>query len=254
MSRFIYVFSLFSLFLLGCGRKFNSGVQSPTASQSQAPAFPTYPARPSSAPNITVCPQNGVTSGVDVSEYDPGTQWTVFRNSGSRFAFIKATEGTDIKNQIFNSEWTAALSAGVIRGAYHFFHPGEDPVAQAQFFLATVGTLTASDLPPVLDWEVTDGVSTAEQIKNALTWLQLVQAQTGRTPAVYVNPSFWNQLGNPQQFAKYPLYIANYNTTCPTVPPPWSTWTFWQSGIGAVPGLQSPYADIDVFNGPASAL
>jgi len=37
-------------------------------------------------------------------------------------------------------------SAGLVRGAYHFFHADVDPTQQATFFLAAVGTLwTAGD-------------------------------------------------------------------------------------------------------------
>ena len=174
-------------------------------------------------------------------------------NGGYQFAFIKATEGTTFKNSLFDSDWAAALNAGVIRGAYHFFHPGDDPVAQAQFFLATIGSLQRNDLPPVLDWEVTDGMSASVQIQNAQIWLQQVESATGKTPIIYVDPSFWNQLGNPPEFVRYPLYIANYGVTCPSIPPPWNTWAFWQTGIGPVPGLQSVQADLDVFNGILSA-
>ncbi len=210
---------------------------------------PTPIPRPSSAPNITVCPHNGTTNGVDVSDYDPSTQWGSVRNAGYSFAFIKATEGVTFKNSLFNSDWAQTQKAGMVHGAYHFFHPADDPQAQAKFFLATMGPLQPSDLPPVLDWEVSDGISASAQIANAQIWLNEVEAATGKTPIIYVDPSFWNQLGNPEQFVRYPLYIANYGVNCPDIPPPWSKWAFWQSGVGPVPGIQSAQADRDVFNG-----
>jgi lysozyme len=191
---------------------------------------------------------------LDVSDYDPGTQWGVVASSGNHFAFIKATEGVTFTNDLFVSDWPAAQNAGLIRGAYHFFHPGDDPVQQAQFYLKTIGTLSASDLPPMLDWETTDGVSSAQQIANAKTWLTLVEAATGKTPIIYVDPSFWNALGNPVDFVQYPLFIAEYDVSCPQVPPPWSDWTFWQKQIGPIPGVQSAQADIDVFNGALQLL
>ncbi len=256
MSRFIYTLATTSLFLLVCGRTQNFQSSSSTGQQQVQPPTLTAPSpvpRPSTASNLTVCAHHGVTNGTDVSDYDPNTQWGAVRNGGYQFAFIKATEGSTFKNSLFNSDWAAALSSGVIRGAYHFFHPGDDPKAQAQFFLATIGPLRQNDLPPVLDWEVTDGVSVSTQIQNAQIWLQQVEAATGKTPMIYVDPSFWNQLGNPQEFVHYPLYIANYGVNCPSIPPPWSTWAFWQTGIGSVPGLQSVQADLDVFNGILSA-
>jgi hypothetical protein len=57
------------------------------------------------------------------------------------------------------------------------------------------------------------------------------------------------------EFAGVPLWIANYTTRpTPTVPAPWSRWTFWQSSAaGRVPGVVGD-VDVDTFNGPAAAL
>jgi lysozyme len=81
-----------------------------------------------------------------------------------------------------------------------------------------------------------------------------VETITGRTPVIYVDPSFWNALGNPQGFERYPLFIAEYGAACPSVPPPWTTWTFWQKNTGSVAGVSTTQGDIDEFNGSAAAL
>ena len=225
-----------------------------TPTPSPSPVSSAPPARASSAANLRVCQGTSSVGGVDVSDYDPSTQWTTVQHSGRGFAFIKATEGTTYTNPLYASDWSSSKSAGLLRGAYHFFHPGDDPTVQAQFFLRTMGALGANDLPPLLDWEVTDSMSSATQIENALIWLQAVEAATGKIPVIYVAPAFWNALGNPTEFARYPLFIANYDTSCPDVPPPWSTWTFWQTGTGTASGLSSSEADLDVFNGTLTQL
>jgi lysozyme len=145
------------------------------------------------------------------------------------------------------------MAAGVLRGAYHFFHASDNPTQQAQFYLKTIGTLADNDLPPMLDWEINDGQSAATNIANAKIWLQLVQAATGKVPVIYTGPSFWNSLGNPQGFEQYPLFIAHYDVSCPDVPPPWSNWTFWQTGLGPQAGVSND-ADLDVFNGSPAEL
>lgn len=192
--------------------------------------------------------------GLDVSDYDPGTQWNVLAANGNQFAYIKATEGVTFTNDLFKTDWPAAKAAGLARGAYHFYHPSDDPVQQAQFYLQTVGTLAANDLPPMLDWETSDGVSNAQQIANAMTWLTLVESATGRTPIIYVDPSYWNSLGNPVAFFRFPLFIAEYDVACPRVPPPWNTWSLWQKATAPLAGVASPEADIDVFNGTLNLL
>jgi len=75
--------------------------------------------------------------------------------------FIKATEGTSLEDKSFASNWAGAQAAGLLRGAYHFYHPSVDPIEQADFFLSKVVTC---ELPPVLDVEATDNVANAKLI------------------------------------------------------------------------------------------
>ena len=38
-------------------------------------------------------------------------------------------------------------------------------------------------------------------------------------------------------FSSYPLWVANYGVTCPTMPSNWAHWKFWQSSsTGTVSG------------------
>jgi lysozyme len=167
---------------------------------------------------------------------------------------VKATEGLTYMNPTFSTDWPAIASNGLVRGAYHYFHPTDDPIQQADYFLTTVGNFGANDLPPLFDWEETDGVSAETDVQNALVWLQRVSAATGKTPIVYADPSFINGLGNPSALSQYPFFIANYNVTCPAIPPPWNGWLFWQTGTGSASGVPDASADLDVFNGTVSQL
>jgi lysozyme len=219
------------------------------------PSIPVIPARPSNAANLKVCPGDNAELGVDVSGYDPGTSWPTLKSGGHSYAFIKASEGITYINPLFAGDWAAAKTAGVLRGAYHYFHADDDPVKQATTFLHTIGELGANDLPAVLDWESSDNQTIATQISRAKTWLQLVEAATGRIPIIYVSTSFFNELGNPQGFERYPLFLAEYGVSCPKVPPPWSTWTFWQySDQGSVTGIKTSDVDHDLFNGTLAQL
>jgi lysozyme len=192
--------------------------------------------------------------GLDVSDYDPNTNWSKVASVKS-FAFIKASEGITYVNPLFTSDWANAKAAGVVRGAYHFFHADDDPTSQANTFIQTLKGLAANDLPPVLDWEVTDNQSNAIQISRAQTWLQLVEAATGRVPIIYTSASFFNALGNPQGFERYPLFVAEYGVACPKVPPPWSGWAFWQKAeTGGVAGVTSADVDQDLFDGTLTQL
>ena len=197
--------------------------------------------------------------GVDTSHYQhsPSLDWSAVRNSGVRFAFLKATEGSSYTDPWFAADWAATKKVGIYHGAYHFARPSVGSAAtQAKYFVSRIGTQTSpGTLPPVLDLEATGGLSSGQLITWTQQWLTAVAQLTGRTPMIYVSPAFWKyNLANSTAFHDYPLWIANYGVSQPTVPGGWPTWTFWQgSSSGRVPGI-SGNVDTDVFNGSLSQL
>ncbi|BAY90616.1 MULTISPECIES: GH25 family lysozyme [unclassified Tolypothrix] len=195
--------------------------------------------------------------GIDVAGQDGRVDWTAVKNSGKTFAFVKATEGASVKDPTFARHWPTMKAAGIIRGAYHFFHPRtSDPVVQAQEFLKTIGKLEPGDLPPVLDIEVTDNVNDPKLIINAAKqWLVVVEKallqQTGKPikPIIYTYPGFWEGLGNPTGFAEYQLWIAHYDQPQPTVPTTWQGEYLihqFREDVSGVPGV-SGKADLNRF-------
>lgn len=201
---------------------------------------------------MTVCGSTTV-NGMDVSHYDGAIDWPTAHASGIDFAFVKATESTDFVDPTFATNWAGMKAAGVVRGAYHFFHADVDPVAQANYVMMTVGPLEPGDLPIVLDLETTNGQSESTVLANATTFLATVSKGTGRNAIVYVSPSF---LSDYSTLSPYLLWIANWGVSCPDVPAPWSTYTFWQSSsTGTVSGVSGGSAvDLDSFNGTLEQL
>ncbi|MBI4580199.1 MAG: hypothetical protein HY718_10885, partial [Planctomycetes bacterium] len=103
--------------------------------------------------------------GIDVSLWQ-GTitpaNWTQVYNSGRRFAFIKASQGTTVTDPRFYSNVANAPVAGLLVAPYHFADPlnerqpadGHTAVDEANYFVAVAGNyMTAGYLPPVLDLE-----------------------------------------------------------------------------------------------------
>jgi lysozyme len=205
-----------------------------------------------SAGELSSCASGTTLKGVDVSSYQGSIDWSSARADGITFGFAKATEGETIADSTFAGNWAGMKAAGVVRGAYHFFHPNESATAQADFVLSKVGTLEAGDLPIVLDFEVLDGVSEATAVADAVTFLQTVTSATGKTAILYMSAEFLS--GSYSSLAPYALWVANYGVSCPGLPSEWSQWTFWQnSDSGSVSGI-SGGTDVDEFNGPLSAL
>lgn len=202
----------------------------------------------------TVCAVGPTVKGIDIYHGDPITDINQVVASGNAFAFLKASEGAHMTDSTFHSRWAAMKKAGIIRGAYHFFHPGVDEHAQAASFLKTVGPLEKDDLPCVIDWESTDGVPAVKDAASGLFFLQEVEKATGKIPIIYSGPYFLQALALSKAFSRYPLWVAHYGVRCPLVPSPWFAWTFWQNGDkGPVPGIAG-HCDTDLFNGTIDQL
>ena len=193
--------------------------------------------------------------GLDLSHYQGTVDWNQVFQAGYSFAFIKATDGITYTDPMFQTNWNEASAAGLLRGAYHFFEPADDAQQQAENFLNAV-SLGAGDLPPVLDVESTSTssqVSTSAIIDGVAAWLQMVEEAAGLAPILYTNSGFWNRLDT-QQFGSYPLWIADYGVSSPTLPTGWTSWTFWQySQSGQIPGIQTS-VDLDLFQGSLQQL
>ncbi|MEM7353773.1 MAG: GH25 family lysozyme [Acidobacteriota bacterium] len=189
--------------------------------------------------------------GIDVSHYQGDVDWEKVKAAGMTFAFAKASQGATNVDSKFSTNWAAMRQAGIVRGAYHFFDADVDATAQADHFIATV-QLEAGDLPPVIDAEVTDGVSTEGIDQGVQTWLDKVSAHYGVKPIVYSGASFiTSHLST--GFNTYPLWLARYTSVVPEAPGDWSSWTFWQySQSGDVDGVAGS-VDRDRFQGTAEA-
>ena len=76
--------------------------------------------------------------GIDISKWQGEIDWAALRQAGTKFAFIKATEGGDHIDGRFLENWQAARRAGVPRGAYHFVYWCRPAHEQAAWFKRNV--------------------------------------------------------------------------------------------------------------------
>ncbi len=203
-----------------------------------------------------VCGRGATTLGIDVSFYQGAFNWTTVKDAGVEFAFIRVSDGLGYRDSQFARSWTEAKRAGVIRGAYQFFRPGESAIAQADLLVDAMGTLAPGDLPPVIDVEATSGLGAATVAARVQTWVDRVRTRTGRTPIVYTGKYFWqDSVGNSAAFKTLPLWLAQYTSAaCPNLPDAWSSWKFWQySDRGSIRGI-SGGVDVNRFNGTLQDL
>jgi GH25 family lysozyme M1 (1,4-beta-N-acetylmuramidase) len=202
---------------------------------------------------LVVCPGPVTLPGIDVSVYQGNIDWNQVKASGIVFAIARVDDGTYLDTK-FDQNWAGMKAAGLIRGAYQFFEPGEDPNVLADIMINKMGPLGAGDLPPTLDMEVTGGQSAATITAHVHTWMDKVQAATGRVPIIYTGKYFWNDNVGSGDFAGNPLWLAAYVSPCPSTPDAWGGWSMWQyNDNGAIPGIAGN-VDVDMFNGTIEQL
>ncbi|MFE4197830.1 GH25 family lysozyme [Paenarthrobacter sp. NPDC056912] len=210
--------------------------------------------------------------GQDVSAHQGNVNWQSQWNQGSRWAYVKATEGNYYLNENYTQQYNGSRNVGMVRGAYHFAIPNWSSGAdQARYFVANGGSWTADGytLPPVLDIEYNPYVgrtingfyfgntcydmSKAQLGQWAADFGNTVKALTGRFPVIYSTTDWWDTCVGNSTFGSYPLWIASYfnnpTDTPGSMPASWGTYSMWQySSTGPFVG------DSNIFNGTYDQL
>jgi len=202
-------------------------------------------------------PKGYTVHGIDISHHQGTIDWELLRNQGIidghpvAFVFMKATEGSDLVDRQFESNFKAAHEQGIMRGAYHFYRTSTPAKKQAEHFIKHV-QLSPGDLPPVLDVELKPGdVGTEELRQGVLEWLIRVEQHYGVRPILYTYHSFRQQYMNDSVFNLYPYWIAHYYVDSVRYRGPWA---FWQhSDKGELPGIKGD-VDLDIFRGTYEEL
>ena len=203
----------------------------------------------------SVCADGPTTFGIDVSRFQGDINWNQVAGAGVKFAWIQISRSlTDIDAK-FPYNWQHAKDAGILRGAYQRFHPGQDVMAQAELFLNKLGPFQVGDLPPMLDVEDSDGLGATQIAAAVKQWMDYVEPRVGVKPLIYTGFYFWRDSVASADFSDHPLWIANYSATCPLVPDHWAKWTIHQySSTVNIAGITANTVDVNKFNGTIDDL
>jgi lysozyme len=203
------------------------------------------------APDVSAYPVRGM----DISHYEGAIAWDLVKLDGLSFVYIKATEGGDGVDAKFADNWQGATSAGLLKGAYHFYNFCKDGAVQADNFIKMVPP-DADALPMTIDLEQSGDCKTMPQ-KDAFradlaVFVQKMQDAYGHRPVLYLDYSIYDAYFKGENDA-YKLWVADISHQTPALSDG-SAWTMWQYGWhGHLPGIPSE-VDLDVFNGTPQML
>ena len=148
--------------------------------------------------------------GIDVSHYQKSIDWLQVKDSHHpiKFVIVRSTMGIDGKDTRFATNWNKTKEMGFIRGAYHYYRPDEDPVAQFNNFASRVH-LKEGDLPPILDIE-DEGNLSKDDLNNRLKiWLDLAENHYGIKPVIYAPQRYFRSF-LPRWNKDYHHWIPDY--------------------------------------------
>jgi lysozyme len=188
--------------------------------------------------------------GVDVSHHQGEIDWRALAGPHARFAWVKASEGADFRDQDFRRNFREAAAAGVIPGAYHYFtlcKPGAD---QAVNFIAAAGPALGQGLPPAVDLEY--GGNCAHRpdpeafVRELGVFLANVEQAWGCRPVLYVTKDFYPDYVA-GRFPAHRLWVRDVIGT-PRLPDD-RAWQVWQYAHRAhLPGVRG-FIDRNAFAG-----
>lgn len=194
--------------------------------------------------------------GIDCSAIQGQPDFEAVAAYGISFMWHKATEGSRGVDPRFATNRPRARNAGLLFGAYHFFAPEQDAVAQADHFCSVVKSIDDDELAPAIDLEVLHGMPAFTAVARACAFVERVEQTLGRQCIIYTMPSFWTPGLSAGLLASRPLWLAHYridpatgrqySLTAPHVPAPWNgRWWVWQTSGNRGPRVPGIECDVD---------
>lgn len=187
---------------------------------------------------------------IDISSYQPNIDFCAVKNYGIVGVICKATQGGERADRTYAYHRKAAIAAGLLWGAYHFFDFSAPAVMQADHFLTVAepdsGTLVC------LDWENVPPSNMEPSAAQAKAFLMEIESRLGRKAVIYGGNVPKEQIrGVDVYFGAHRLWLCQYSSHF-SVQASWSKqgpWLWQNNGDQYGPGPhQIPGCPSDIDN------
>ena len=123
--------------------------------------------------------------GIDMSHYQGEVFWeAVGENTKMAYVYLKATEGGDRIDHMYEQNIKLAHRHGLKVGSYHFFRPKTELAKQLKNFM-TQCRPGQQDLIPMIDIETKGGLSTEAFCDSLFKFLDMVEDAYKQKPALH---------------------------------------------------------------------
>ena len=174
--------------------------------------------------------------GIDISHYQGSVFWeAIGNNSKMAYVYLKATEGGDRIDHMYEENIHLAHRYGLKVGSYHFFRPKTPLQQQLDNFMMQCRP-GDQDLIPMIDVESTGKLSTEEFCDSLLTFLEMVTKAYHQRPLVYTGTNFYNKYLL-EKINEYPLMIAKYSDSEPELFDDRDIMIWQYTGKGRINGI-----------------
>lgn len=195
--------------------------------------------------------------GTDRSHHNSKVPLQSLFDKGVKFIWFKAAQWTSGEDKTFNPSWQEAKNtAGLLRGAYYFFDPRYDGVAQAKQFLSVNinfsapgcigGCVDVEDLVVFgSDGKVNHDLTDQANKWVANNWLLAIQrlndflayfqSATGKSCMIYSYNGYMKEYLHGTKFPNNYMWISSLQDTCPLrydtkILPDFWQWTYNWNG------------------------
>ena len=184
--------------------------------------------------------------GIDISSHNGDIDFYKVKNDDFSFVIIKASEGEDVLDSLFTTNYNRAKANGLKVGAYHYFRKNTDGINQAKNFVEAVGWRKL-DLPLVIDVEdeINDNVSDDITMKNLNFMIDNLQSR-GFKVMIYTNGNGYKKYVKDRPFVNVNLWLCSFKKPDDIAHIPHQLQQY--SHHGRVNGINGD-VDLDVFNG-----
>ena len=188
--------------------------------------------------------------GIDVSDWQGYIDYSQVKASGIDIVYIKASQGTDIKDSYFDINYENAKNNGLKVGFYHFCTAinTDEAIKEAQFFSSVISG-KIPDCKLTMDYEVFGGVSVEEINNIAQVFLEEVRRLTNKEIIIYSDLSNAQNTFSRQLSQNYQLWLAYYGDTNNIInlETNWENWIGLQfTDRGTVSGVEG-FVDRDIY-------